>query len=462
MSTPVPAFENAGQTSYELFAANGTIVHTYGCITLRLDLGLQREFSWRFVIADVTAPIIGSDFLCFYNLLVDMRNRRLIDNITKLTVNGASAGTYGGHIKVVAGNSRYHALIQEFPDIIRPAGVSRELRHSTVHHIRTTPGPPVTSRSRRLAPDRPRIAKSEFEMLRNDTARCSDSPWASPLHLVPKKEDGWRPCGDYRALNARTVPDQYTVRHIADFAHHLEGRKFFSTIDLVEACHQIPVHSDDIAKQPLSRHLGFLNFRTRHSGSETPRKHFSGSSMGYSETWTCYAYIDDVLVASTSKDEHEQHLRTLSQRFSEYGVLLNPAKCFFFGGKEVTFLGYTVSAEGTRPLEEKVAAINRFKQPALVKNLSPFLGMLNFYRRFIPQAASIQAPLHAALAGHKVKGSQPVDWTPTMVQAFEDCKASLSRATLLADPDPSATLALFTDASDTSIGAALQQRVCDA
>jgi cleavage and polyadenylation specificity factor subunit 1 len=88
--------------------------------------------------------------------------------------------------------------------------------------------------------------------------------------------------------------------------------------------------------------------------------------------------------------------------------------------------------------------------------------MLNFYQQFTPQAACIQAPLHAALASPKVKGSQPVGWTPTMVQAFEECKASLSNATLLAHLDPSATLALFTDASDIAIGAALQQRVCDA
>jgi len=157
--------------------------------------------------------------LCFYNLLVDMRHRRLIDNITKLTVNGTSVGTYGGHIKVLGGSSRYHALLQDFPDVIRPAGILRELRHSTVHHIRTTPGPPVTSRPWRLAPDRLRIAKPEFEeMQRNGTARRSDSPWASPLLLVPKKEDGWRRCGDYRVLNVRTIPDQYSVRHIADFA----------------------------------------------------------------------------------------------------------------------------------------------------------------------------------------------------------------------------------------------------
>jgi len=136
------------------------------------------------------------------------------------------------------------------------------------------------------------------------------------------------------------------------------------------------------------------------------------------------------------------------------------AKCVF-GATEVTFLGYTVLAEGTWPLEEKVAAINHYQQPVLVKDLRRFLGTLNFYRRFIPQAASIQAPLHAALAGPKVRGSQLADWTPTMVQAFEDCKASLSRATLLTHPDPSMS-AIFTDTSDITIGAALQQRVCDA
>jgi len=154
----------------------------------------------------------------------------------------------------------------------------------------------------------------------------------------------------------------------------------------------------------------------------------------------CYAYIDDVLVVPTSEEEHEQHLPTLFQRFGEYDVLLNPAKCVF-GAAEVTFPGYTVSAEGTRPLEEKVAAIYRFQRPLLVRDLRRFLGMLNFYRRFIPRAVSIQAPLHATLAGPKVKGSQSVVWTPIMVQAFEDCKAGLSRATLLAHPDSSAPLA---------------------
>ena len=127
----------------------------------------------------------------------------------------------------------------------------------------------------------------------------------------------------------------------------------------------------------------------------------------------------------------------------------------------MTFVGYTVSAEDAWPLEENVTAINRFKQPTLVKDLRNYLGMPNFYWRFIPQTARLQAPLHSAVAGPKVKGSQPVEWTSALVQAFEDCKGSLSRATLLAHPDPPTKLALFTETSDTSIVAALHQRVCD-
>ena len=126
------------------------------------------------------------------------------------------------------------------------------------------------------------------------------APWALPLHLVPKEEDGWTPCGDYRALKARSVPDQYPVRHIADFAHQLAGRKVFSTMNLVKAYDQIPVHPDDIAKTAIITPFRLFEFAYV---LRAPKCRANISAVHIHDVLRdldfCYAYIDDVLVAST-------------------------------------------------------------------------------------------------------------------------------------------------------------------
>lgn len=135
----------------------------------------------------------------------------------------------------------------------------------------------------------------------------------------------------------------------------------------------------------------------------------------------CYGYLDDILVFSTDIHQHKQHLRQLYDWLTKYGVLLNTSKCIF-GQTEVKFLGYKVSFSGIQPLDSKIQAIQEFPVPKTVKELRRFLGMLNFYRRFFPEAAAKQAPLNRLLSGPKVKGSHPITTTPELLEAFNICK----------------------------------------
>ena len=169
-----------------------------------------------------------------------------------------------------------------------------------------------------------------------------------------------------------------------------------------------------------------------------------------------YAYIDDILIASSSEEEHLRHLQILFERLQSYSVVVNPAKCVF-GRTDIEFLGYLVSGEGSRPTPARVQAIQEYPRPRTAKELRRYLGMLNFYRRFLPRAAEVQAPLNDLLHDN-VKGRTVVTWTPQAERAFESSKKELAQAVLLVHPRVDAELAVFADASDCSVGATLQQR----
>ncbi|BHF80204.1 hypothetical protein SprV_0702332800 [Sparganum proliferum] len=273
--------------------------------------------------------------------------------------------------------------------------------------------------------------RCEFEQkLQMGIIRQSESPWASPPHMVPKAGTGdWRPYGDYRALNNVTVPDRYPVPHLQDFSGALFGKSVFSKIDLVCAFHKISIASEDVPKTAVTTPLGLFEFLRMTFGhrnaSQTFQRFVDGVFRGLPFVYT---YIDDLLVASATAEEHMAHLPTVFDRLQQFGVVLNPSKCVF-GVPFLEFLGHLVDANGIHPLSSKVA--------------------------YLPHCADTILPLTGLLSGPKGSFEMSAD----ALAAFDKAKAALADATLLTHFSPDAPIFVMVDASNAAAGAVLQQHL---
>jgi hypothetical protein len=177
-----------------------------------------------------------------------------------------------------------------------------------------------------------------------------------------------------------------------------------------------------------------------------------------------YVYIHDILITSTNLATHNVHLHLLFDCLRQYGVIINPTKSVS-GVSSLEFLGHSVSTTGITPLESKVHVIRDFPLPQSLTKLREFLGLVNFYRRFIPQCSRILQPLTdmlASPASSKKSRNSPLVWSDSAKSAFHMVKTALANSTLLSHPKPDAELSLMTDASDVAVGAVLQQKVNNA
>ncbi len=358
----LPHTEPAAPTGPPLAGANGKTIPSWGSVTRTLSFGL-RTFLCTFILAAVSKPILGTDFLAKHRLLVDPAAGKVLDAETLSPVgskNPTAAAVRTPRLRLAA--SLCHIapavrnLIAQFPAMVGDGSETPKPTHGVSHSIETS-GRPVFAKARRLDPEKLHVAESEFRKLEQaGIVRRSNSPWSSPLHMVPKPDGSWRPCGDYRRLNLATKHDRYPLPSIWTCLQNCTVAKFFSAIDLVKGYHQVPMSPADIQKTAIITPFGLFEYLFMPFGlmnaAQTFQRLMDRLFRGLPFVFT---YLDH-LIASRTLEEHMEHLAQFFQVLQDNGLVINPAKCHF-AASSVKFLGHMVDETGIKPLPVHVKAI---------------------------------------------------------------------------------------------------------
>ncbi|KAI3499626.1 hypothetical protein L1887_35430 [Cichorium endivia] len=315
---------------------------------------------------------------------------------------------------------------------------------------------PVAKTPYRLAPSEMQELSGQLqELLDKRFIRPSSSPWGAPVLFVKKKDGSFRMCIDYRELNKLIIKNRYPLPRIDDLFDQLQGASYFSKIDLRSGYHQLRVHDEDIHKTAFRTRYGHYEFLVMPFGLTNAPAVFmvlmNRVCRPYLDKFVI-VFIDDILVYSRSKEDHEQHLRLMLNLLKEQKLYAKFTKCEFWI-REVHFLGHVVGKEGIHVDPAKIEAIKKWEAPRTPTEIRQFLGLAGYYRRFIENFSKTAQPLTTL-----TQKDRKFLWEEKQEEAFQILKNELCNAPILALPEGSENFVVFCDASHQGLGCVLMQK----
>ena len=291
-------------------------------------------------------------------------------------------------------------------------------------------------------------------LLRNGFIKPSKSPWGAPILFVPKKDGGLRMCVDYRWLNKVTIKNRYPLPLPEELIDRMSGAKVFSKIDLRSGYWQMPIRPSDTEKTAFRTRYGHFEMLVVPFGLTNAPPHFTNMIQDL----LCdmlddfvVVFLDDICIYSQNVTEHAKHVEKVLARLAEHKLFAKGLKCDF-AVSEVEYLGYVVSPDGLGPMQAKVKAIAEWKTPRNVSDVRSFLGLVSYYRKFIPNFARIAAPLNDL-----VKKDVQWQWGTNEQSAMRELQDRMQKHPLLILPRSDLPYTVITDASQIAYGAVLTQ-----
>ena len=352
--------------------------------------------------------------------------------------------------------------IEHFEDVFALGPLELGKTSLVRHTIKVTNPNPFKERYRRIPPHQfEEVQKHLKEMEDIGAIRRSNSPWASPVVLVKKKDSSLRFCIDLRKLNARTIKDAYSLPRIEESLDCLNGATIFTSLDLKSGYWQVELDDESV---PLTAFtvgpLGFYECIRMPFGLMNAPATFQRlmeSCLGEMHLNWCIIYLDNVIIFSSTPEEHIQHLRGVLQKLRAAGLKLKPSKCEFFKDR-ISYLGHIVSKNGVETDPKKVKVIQDWPILETVYDVRSFLGFMNYYRKFLFRYSRIVKPLNKLISGENSKKKKgPVKWEEKHQEAFEKLKQLCTEAPILAYVDYKKPFRVYTDASEIGLGAVISQ-----